>query len=184
MCFSVGGYNLPFIVYHHGAVIIAVILRIFNLLIHTENNPDAVIRGKLSHACYKWTIQRLRSSQADCPVGAGRKMAHKALRKNHHIRLITLHRFSHRFFCVSQVLLRPSLLVKLGQNKFTFHNSYLSYRIDCYSSASGQTATNNASKRQKTPLILVESLLFIASRRQTQLICPRSLGRNSVICGI
>jgi len=37
-----------------------------------------------------------------------------------------------------------------------------------YSSASGQTATNDAQKRQKPPLIVVKSLLFIASRRITR----------------
>ena len=35
-------------------------------------------------------------------------------------------------------------------------------------SAFGQTATNDAQKRQKAPLIVVKSLLFIASRRITR----------------
>ena len=34
-----------------------------------------------------------------------------------------------------------------------------------YSSAFGQTAANDAQKRQKTPLIVVKNLLFIASSR-------------------
>ena len=37
-----------------------------------------------------------------------------------------------------------------------------------YSSAFGQTAANDAQKRQKTPLIVVKSSLFIASRRLTR----------------
>jgi hypothetical protein len=36
-----------------------------------------------------------------------------------------------------------------------------------YSSAFGQTAANDAQKRQKTPLIVVKSSLFIALRRAT-----------------
>ncbi|MPN58140.1 hypothetical protein SDC9_205841 [bioreactor metagenome] len=115
--------NFAFFVEHHSGVVIAIVGWIFDLLVHSEHHPDAVVGSEFSHAGHKGPVECLCSSKAGCTVGADRKKTHKKLRKHHKIGLILRHCLRDCFLCSLEVFSGVAHRVCLSENKSSSHQN-------------------------------------------------------------